>query len=149
MDEQALLGAARLLSTPTPQAAQEYTSLVETLVTTLNNRVLADPRTDALIGGATNRSVMTNNNHNHALFISSLLADYKAETFVETVAWVLKAYPARGFKIDFFPFVLDEWEKVIRLHLSPASVEAVLPFYRFMRDHIEPLSLLPTPEEHP
>jgi hypothetical protein len=132
MDPTPLLDQARRLTPPPPQAVAEYQGLLENLVTDLNARLLKDPSLDSLIGGAANRPVLWNNNHNHAKFVATLLADYQPETLVETLRWVLDTYLSRGFRSDFFPFVLARWKETLRSQLSPSSLGSILPFYDFM-----------------
>lgn len=134
ISKEKLLETANALVQPKPEAAQEYGSKKERLAETVTSHLKKRPDLTRLIG-ENNLCMMEDNHRNHARFMESVFLRYAPNILVETVIWVFRAYRAHGFKLTYWPAMLDTWVMVLEQQLSPESFEAVYPFYNWMIVH--------------
>ncbi|EHQ51238.1 cobalamin B12-binding domain-containing protein [Ectothiorhodospira sp. PHS-1] len=91
------------------------------------------PRRDEFSGGHGMR-LLECNHRNHAAFMAEVLAANDFQLLAETLPWVYAAYHHQGVHFDYFPAQFEAWMQAIRLTLSEADAEHLLPVYRWMAD---------------
>lgn len=126
--------AADELSQPSEETATEFSSKRDEIAVELNRRMGQRPDLDRLIGEG-NHNMMEDNHRNQTRFIESQMMHFSPEVLVETIMWVMSAYPNHGFTKAYFPAVLDEATGVIKDLLSEKAYEEVYPFYHWMIVH--------------
>ncbi len=83
-----------------------------------------------------NLLMMEDNHSNHMRFMESIFAGFKAEIFVETILWVFRAYRSHGFKLTYWPALLNTINEIIQESLSKKCAESISAFYSWMIIHI-------------
>ncbi|MBK1735342.1 hypothetical protein CKO15_08610 [Halorhodospira abdelmalekii] len=134
MTREELIEQAGALTQPGAAHVREYEACREIMVAELNRLMNGRPDIEQLIG-AGNFDMMCDNHQHHALFMGSLLIDYKPEAFVNTVIWVLKSYRAHGFSLRYWDVQLEAWLGLLQRHLSAEAYAAIHPFYAFILSH--------------
>jgi len=141
MTRDELLETAKVLPPFTTASAHEYSAQREAIVTEINQLLLQRPDIHLMVG-ASNIDMMRDNHANHARFVESLLLHYSAETLVETVLWVFRAYRSHGFHLTYWPAQLNAWVEVLRHRLSPESFAVIYPLYHWFIIHIPTFAAL-------
>lgn len=144
MTRDELLETAKVLPPFTTASAHEYSARREAIVMEINQLLLQRPDIHLMVG-ASNIDMMRDNHANHARFVESLLLHYSAETLVETVLWVFRAYRSHGFHLTYWPAQLNAWVS------APASAIAgilrrdlpALPLVYYSHSHFRSADRLP------
>lgn len=131
MTREELIAEADALPRPTPEAASEYAAQSPAMAAEITRIMAGREDLPALIGPG-NQAMMEDNHRNHALFMASLLRDFRPDVLVDTVLWVFRAYRAHGFSLTYWPAQLDAWMTVLGKYLSVSSFQAAAPIYEFM-----------------
>ena len=132
MDRNNLLATAQQLKQVNEKAANEYIQKTDKLVNSMNIKMQGRDDIEDLVGKK-NLTMMQDNHSNHARFIGSLLKNYNAEVFVDTVLWVFRAYRSRGFHSNYWAAQLNTWIEIIKAELSPESYTEIYPYYEWMQ----------------
>lgn len=119
-------------------AADAYSRNGQFLAAEVTSRLAARGDLEALIG-AGNSETMADNHQKHALFVASMLQDYRPELFVETLVWVFRAYRARGFTTDYWRAQIAAWREVLPEILSPEQAGRIDPLYAWIVDNLDGL----------
>ena len=130
-----LLATAQKLPQFNEKLALEFTSKRESLVEDMNKRMEGRAELADLIG-LNNVEMMKDNHANHARFLESIFYQTSAETLVDTVLWVFKAYRARNFRSSYWSAQLNGWIEIYKAELSNECFNAVYPYYSWMLIHI-------------
>lgn len=117
-------------------AAKAYEKAAEKLVNHVNDKLEANPKISALIGG-NQFDLMRNNHGNHAAFMTTVFKIGSYELLAKTVPWVYRAYRARGFSYDYFPIELEAWKQAVEDCLGFAYSSEIIPIYDWMMNHHE------------
>lgn len=112
-------------------SAAEYNEKLLALAAEVDRIMLERKDINQLVG-ENNLEMMKNNHSNHARFIASILMNFDAETLVETILWVFRAYQNHGFNSNYWPAQLDVWIHVLNSKLTRESCEQILPLYNWM-----------------
>lgn len=80
--------------------------------------------------------MMKDNHANHARFMESVFTNPLAETLVDTILWVFRAYRSRKFGSTYWAAQLNTWIEIYKSELSEECFEAVYPFYNWMQINI-------------
>jgi hypothetical protein len=131
MTKDNLINSAQKLNQPAIKIAAEFGEQRERLAAAANQKMLARPDLEKLIGPG-NQLMMEDNNRNFARFMESIFYDYKPEVLVNTVLWVFRAYRSHGFKSTHWPANLNVWIEIMRQELSPEAFGALYPFYNWL-----------------
>lgn len=123
--------AEQELKQPSADSAAEFSSKRDEIAAELNRRMYQRPDLERLIG-TENESMMEDNHRNQMRFMESQFLNFSASVLVETVFWVLSAYPAHGFSQAYWPAVLDEATGVMKEMLSESSYAELYPFYHWL-----------------
>lgn len=118
----AMLGALeQALSTLTPiapTAADAYRAHGATLVATVDGALKAREDRTRLIGS--NPLATAFDNHaNHWRFMSNVFELNNMQLLARVLPWVYRVYTARGFSLDYFPFVLEAYRQAVTAELPP------------------------------
>ena len=100
MGKNHLLETARKLEQVNQETAEEYRQKSDELIARINQRMLEKPEIKNLVG-EDNLSMMRDNHANHVRFMASILKNFNAEVFVDTVLWVFRAYRSHGFTTNY------------------------------------------------
>lgn len=135
MDKNYLLETAKQLQIVSKKAVSEYSNQTDQLVSQMN-QIMADRPDIISLVGEKNLSMMKDNHANHARFIASILRNYSADVFVDTVLWVFRAYQSHGFKSNYWAAQLNSWISILKESLSSESYQEILPYYEWMQINI-------------
>ncbi len=135
MDPAYLLTTANQIPSASINTACEYIEKSKRLIARINELMLERSDIENLIG-KDNISMMKDNHTNHVRFISSILKYYNAEVLVNTVLWVYKAYPSRGFSDKYWATQLNVWMTILKEELSESGYKEVIPIYEWMQKNI-------------
>jgi len=137
--------AASLSRIPPPSAAaaRQFAERRTRIVERVDELLLLRPDLDTLIG-VNNRERMQRNHRNHALFMSTLLAEYAPERLLATLLWVFPAYRAHGFRRAYWDVQLAAWLTVLPELLDEALWREIEPIYRWIATHLDALDCLGT-----
>lgn len=111
-----------------PAAALEYRVKSSQLVAHVDRALIDDPRREELTGGGP-LSVAFDNHRNHGQFVANVLSLNHLPLLARLLPWVYRAYSARGFSVDYFPFVLRSFRDAVERHLTPAATAPVAAVY--------------------
>ncbi len=131
MNKMELLESAKAVHVPSSAAVAEFRSKRDLLAVKVTERLLQRKDLERLVG-PNNQQMMEDNHRNHARFMESLFCLYSAETFVETVLWVYRAYRTHGFQLAYWPAQLNAWVEVFRQELSEQAFEEIYPLYHWL-----------------
>jgi len=135
MKREELIKTAKNLKQVDQKIAEEYTAKKDGLVDMMNKRMLA--RTDiSEMVGKQNIEMMTDNHANHARFLESIFYQHSAETLVDTILWVFRAYRSRNFSSTYWAAQMNAWIQIYKKELSPEAYEAIYPYYHWMQINI-------------
>ncbi|PXY00723.1 hypothetical protein DF185_12500 [Marinifilum breve] len=135
MNKQQLLSSAKELQQVNHNTAKEYLEKSEILIGKINTKMLNREDIKNLIG-ENNLDMMKDNHANHARFIHSILTHYDAETLVDTILWVFRAYRSHGFSMNYWAAQLNAWIEILKEVLSEESYAEIHPYYNWMLIHI-------------
>lgn len=135
MTKEQLIATAIALPTISSASGQAYITNQGVMVEKMNHLMLSRPDIEALVGD-TNLIMMQDNHENHARFIASILIEFHAETLLETILWVFRAYRSRGFASNYWASQLNTWLKVIKEVLPVEANKEIEPLYNWMLLHI-------------
>lgn len=131
MDEKYLIKTCELLNKVSEESANEYCKKADKLLVIMNVEILKRADIESLVG-AQNIDMMHDNHANHIRFISSILKNFNAVVFVETILWVFRAYRSRGFSTNYWATQLNTWIKILKKELSDDAYEEIVPYYEWM-----------------
>lgn len=135
MERNDLILTAQKLPQVSEKWALEYSSKRDFLVNEINKKMEA--RADLIdMVGANNIEMMKDNHANHARFMESVFYQHSAETLVDTVLWVFRAYRARRFSSTYWAAQLNGWIEIYKKELSTDCFNAVFPYYNWMQINI-------------
>ena len=135
MNKDYLLETASKLQPVNAKAAGEYQEKSPEMVSKLNTLLEKRQDIEKLVGKA-NREMMKDNHSNHARFIATMLKNYNANVFVETVLWVFNAYQHHGFSSNYWAAQLNTWISILKSELSDEAYREIFPYYEWMQTHI-------------
>lgn len=141
MTREELAASLAQIAPPSIAAACQFAERRVRLVERVDELLLLRPDLDALIG-VNNRERMLRNHRNHALFMSTLLADYDPERLLNILLWLFPAYHAHGFRLAYWEVELAAWLKVLPELLDEALWREIEPIYRWIAAHLAPLARL-------
>jgi hypothetical protein len=122
-------------------AREEFDHKLESLSAAVTAALLARPDVERLVGPG-NQEVMRTNHLHHGRFMSTLLLAFDGKELVDTVIWVLRAYRAHGFHLDYWPIQLSAWLEVMERELSGEALRGIAPIYHWMTDNMTALAAL-------
>lgn len=131
MNQEMLLSSARKLIQPNATAADEFEQKQIELGEKHNQRMGARPDLERLIG-TDNLAMMEDNTRNFCRFMGTMFHTYEPTVLVETVLWVFRAYRSHGFNTTFWPAHIDTFIESTRFELTPATFDAVYPFFEWL-----------------
>jgi len=141
MGKTKLLESAASLPKVEEKYSEEYTVKLQELVTIMNTKM--ENRDDILaMVGKSNLHMMKDNHSNHARFMESIFYNFDAETLVDTVLWVFRAYIARDFSSTYWSAQLNTWIELYKEKLSPECFNAIYPYYNWMQINIPVFTIL-------
>ena len=135
MGKNHLLETARKLEQVNQETAEEYRQKSDELIARINQRMLEKPEIKNLVG-EDNLSMMRDNHANHVRFMASILKNFNAEVFVDTVLWVFRAYRSHGFTTNYWASQLNTWIDILKNSLTDKSFNEVYPYYEWMQVNI-------------
>lgn len=135
MNRDQLIQSAQSLPKVSTQAAHEYAQKMESMVSQINQHMLARVDLGELIG-PNNTQMMKDNHSNHARFIHSILNYFDAEVLVDTILWVFRAYRNHHFSSNYWAAQLNAWIELIKENLSNEASSEILPLYVWMQINI-------------
>ncbi len=116
-------------------SAHEYEKSVDALVSAVDKRMTRRVEESGLIG-PNPLSVMYDNHANHGSLLVNVLKFRDFTLLEQILPWVINSYTSRGFALEYFPIVLDQWKQVIAEHLSAEAAGEILPVYEWMESVI-------------
>lgn len=134
MDINYLKKTAATIPAVNKELASEYEEKSDILIREVMDLMLARKDLSELIGE--NITMLKDNAHNHAKFITSILYNYNSVVFVETVIWVFRAYRNHGFSLTFWSAFLNTWMTVLKGNLSKSTFDGIYPYYNWMITNI-------------
>ena len=135
MDEKYLINTCNQLSKVSGKSANEYSEKGDKLILLMNVEILKRADIENLVGGQ-NIDMMHDNHANHIRFISSILKNFNATVFVETILWVFRAYRSHGFSTNYWATQLNVWIMILKKELSEDAYKEILPYYEWMQINI-------------
>lgn len=141
MTKSDLIAAAKELSPPPSDAADEYSAVRDALAAKVTNLLRKRPDFHTVIGEG-NESMMADNHRNHVRFMDSMFHVFRPDILVDTILWVFATYRAHGFSETYWPIQLRAWLDVLSHELSPQSFEAIAPIYEWMLSNTQNFSEL-------
>lgn len=132
MDENYLINTCNQLNKVSEKSANEYTGKADKLILVMNNEIIKRADIESLVG-VQNIDMMHDNHANHIRFISSILKNFHATVFVETILWVFRAYRSRGFSTNYWATQLNTWIKILKKELSEDAYKEIAPYYDWMQ----------------
>lgn len=136
MDKEKLINSAKKIVVLSEGAIIEFDSKLDELIFQMNQRMLERDDILELIGGEKNISMMKDNHDNHIRFIRSILEEPDAETLVDTVLWVFRAYMSRGFNTNYWSAQINTWIHVMTEQLSAKTMAEVIVIYNWLSVNI-------------
>lgn len=118
-----------------PEAAEEYESSLERLLSEMDREMEAEPEIDRLVGGQL--AMMRQNHRHHAVFMASVFRLNDSELLDQTVRWVYRAYLSHGFLPGYFPLELEKWKEVLGRLLSAQAAGEIHKVYDWMLERHE------------
>lgn len=131
-----LTASAKNVFCASTKSIDEYKEKSEQLLTSVNEKMLKRPDILELINGEQNVSMMKDNHANHIRFIASILATPDAESLVEVISWVFRAYKSRGFHSNYWVAQINTWLEVLKDHLTPEAYNEIKPIYEWISNNI-------------
>lgn len=130
--------AARL-----PQAEAAVADEIEVeahgLGAALDRAMLASGRVEELVGEG-NLEMMQDNHRNHFHYMASVLRLPDAESFVDTVLWVIRTYRAHGFAPGYWEAMLPAALTVLGERVSTEAIRAATPYYKWLLERFPALA---------
>lgn len=123
--------AEKELTQPSGKAARAFMQIRDEAAAEVTRRMMARPDLERLIGSG-NEAMMEDNHRNQMRFMESQFQHFQPAVLVETVSWVMSAYPAHGFHLTYWPAVLNQAVEVLREKLDPESFQEIYPFYHWL-----------------
>lgn len=117
------------------QAADAYEEHLNTLISTVDKRMTIRLKDTDLIG-SNPLSVMYDNHENHGRLLSNVLKFNDLVMLSRILPWVVKNYSTKGFSLDYFLEVLDQWQDAVTRHLSAQAAAEILPVYQWMKETV-------------
>ncbi len=131
MDLPYLLKSAKQLNQPSAPAATEFVALRDSLAEELNRRMSDRVDVEKLIGPG-NLPMMQDNSRNFCRFMGAMFCAYEPEVLAQTALWVFRAYRSHGFATTYWAANLDTFIEIARERLTPATFEAIYPFFLWL-----------------
>jgi len=135
MKREELIKTAKKLKQVDQKFAEEYTVKKDGLVDMMNKRMLARADINEMVGKQ-NVEMMADNHANHARFLESIFYQHSAETLVDTILWVFRAYRSRNFSSTYWSAQLNAWLNIYKTEFSETTYNEILPFYSWMQVNI-------------
>ncbi len=135
MNRDYLIETASKIKSPSQTSYLEYHSNFEILLAEINNGMLKRDEISKIVGDD-NVSMMKDNHANHIRFMSSLFRYYIPEVFVDTVAWVFRAYRNHGFTSNYWAVQMNSWMSILKNQLSEKAYLEIYPFYEWIQVNI-------------
>lgn len=135
MNADHLIKTAKELDLVSKEVVDEYHIKTDTMVASVNTKMLDRSDIDILIG-MNNREMMKDNNANHARFIFSIIYKPNPEVLVNSILWVFNTYQSHGFSINYWPAQLNCWLTVLKEHLTSEGFKQIEPLYNWMQTNI-------------
>lgn len=136
MEKLKLVESAESIRTVSAEAVREYIEKMDTLAVKMNEAMLAREDIFELVGGEKNITMMKDNHYNHLRFIGSIMQTPDAETLVDTVLWVFRAYMSRGFHTNYWAAQINTWTRILKENLSAESYIEVASVYNWLSINI-------------
>ena len=139
----------RELSTLAPvslAAADAYHTHGATLVAAVDSALEAQPERAALIG-ANPLTTAFDNHANHWRFMSNVFRLNSAQLLARVLPWVYRVYTARGFSLDYFPFVLRTYRAAVMEQLAPEYAWPIAAVYQGVLKQHELIAQLAASDE--
>ena len=114
---------------------------MDALILNMNESMLARKDVLELLGGEKNLTMMKDNHDNHLRFIRSIAEEPDAETLVDTVLWVFRAYMSRGFHTNYWSAQLNTWIHVMKKGFTEETMTEIMPIYSWMSNNIPQFTL--------
>lgn len=131
MNVEYLRVSAATLVQPSAEAAEAFEQHAAAMAEDLGRAMLARPDVGALIGEG-NDEMMRDNGRNMMRFMGTMFRGYEPEVLVQTVAWVYRAYRARGFATLYWAAHLNVALDVLRNHVPEAARGEIEPFFAWL-----------------
>jgi hypothetical protein len=135
MTKNELSAQARLLKMPAVEHLREYEELQPAITARMNREFFTIDDALAATGGPGNIDMIKINHGNHSKYVSTILAAYDPDQFVNTVLWVYKTYRAHGVLPVYWTLQIPQWIDILTDMLSDDAADGILPFYRFLEEH--------------
>ncbi len=117
-------------------AAIEYERNIPNMIEEINDRMIKLNDEFALIG-ENPISVMFDNHENHAKFIANVLKLNDFEMLERTLTWAVESYSARGFKPEYFLFLLNNLIDIINKQIEPNYSSDIIKVYEYIIDEVK------------
>lgn len=141
MTKEALIKTANELNQVQQEYLTEYNKKRDLLIETMNQRMLARPDIEKIVG-TDNLSMMKDNHANHARFMESVFRNHSPEVLVDTILWVFRAYMSRGFTSTYWAAQLNFWMEIYKETLTNDCYQAIYPYYEWMQINIPVFTIL-------
>lgn len=135
MHREDLARSARELAPVSRRAAEAFGARSRSLADAVTAAMLARQDLDELIGHG-NREIMQDNHWNFSRFMESMCYGFDSELLVDTVAWALSTYLARGFRLGYWRVVLPEWREAGFKELGE-DFEEIGTMYFWIETHLD------------
>ena len=132
MEKESLIKSAEKITKVSEASLKEYVEKIDLLSWKMNKVMLERKDILELIGGTENIEMMKNNHNNHLQFIASILETPDAESLVDTVLWVFRAYMSRGFSSTYWAAQLDTWKQILKENVSEKSTSELFVIYNWL-----------------
>ncbi|MBN1605266.1 MAG: cobalamin-dependent protein [Polyangiaceae bacterium] len=111
-----------------PAAADAYYAHGATLACRIDAALQVRPDSSQLIGP--NPLATAFDNHaNHWRFMSNVFRLNNMQLLARVLPWVYRVYRARGFSLDYFPFVLKSFQEAVLAELGPELAAPIAAVY--------------------
>lgn len=131
MDKKRLVETCEQLKMVSEKSVDEFIKNSDQIISEMNIEMLKRADIDSLVG-TENLEMMEDNHSNHIRFLTSILKEFNAEVFVETIIWVFRAYRSRGFSTNYWAAQLNTWTKILKNQLSEETYLEIIPYYEWM-----------------
>jgi len=87
------------------------------------------------------------NHANHWRFMCNVFRLNNSDLLARVLPWVYRVYTARGFSLDYFPFVLQTYRQAVLDHLPPDCAEPIAAIYHVVEEQHELIATLAKTED--
>ena len=134
VDLESIIASAESIPPIPYHSAQLYSDNRDNIVDEVNTELVGKSDIKSLIGNNP-LSMMYDNHHNHASFMSNVFKMNDFALMARVVIWAYRTYSSHGFSKDYFPTAMQAWIGAINKLIPAEDAKPLIAPYRWIIDN--------------